>query len=674
MTRIAANLDATLARLRGAPLDALDPSMIVQSFGVSYAHLRTEQGGDLFLTRFGWPYVDHLLPRQWYRDQYYARTGEKLPGSTGNVYRVSTTPTPASGDGVGKGANSAARSIDIVVKFSRVGQEVPLEIATSFPEDVSPMDIANARFNSPFEEFGLVMDMRAGTFGPGDLRLLAQRPLAIYAPPDEFDLWRLGRSRGRFRFHERLLEQDQKNAQRPWAMELDIKRDYVLIYSWVKGHNAEEMLERGLISQRDFDELTPRVLGEMRAKGFRVLDNKPKHFILTPTRDHGPVLRRDGKLVYALVDFELLERTDDYRQRFKMAQRARYFLAHSRRQAEAPPLPPHLKRQNILGVDYIYGAAPNGGKTWAVGSDPGLVDFFLPDRWRRTPRVRLSPTNEVYCTRTRDGIHVVYRRSRIGQRPNVDPFYEHGKRIRAHGFNSPFEEVAVAETLRRIGVATAYPRAIYRTGHESMRATYMTDHSRYETLAELKTPDDQPESILSPRHDYYVIWGYWRGIDPMKDYRVHGHWGMVDTEQAYQDELLSEAVYRQVVDDTQERLARCGFGEDMMDTFQYLLSFDPEGGRLRTDEQGRIAVTLCIDALRAFDHRLMTETEYRQVIERTSRSLRRVGCDALSLSGDHLLLSMDPDGHLQRNTLGHFQVTLCNFELIRMRLCYLGRT
>jgi hypothetical protein len=649
-----------LAIDHGMAFSELPAETRAQLFGVEYAHIRTSDGGDLFLTRYGWPYLTHLLPESWYNGRRYAKVGEKLPGATGSVYRVNVQPPnmpPA----------------DLLVKFSRVGQEVPLEMATSFPDAVSPLEIANARFNGPFEEFGLVMEMRAGRFGPSSLQMWAQRPLAIYAPAEEFDLWRLGRSRGRFRANQRLLALSQDENEDRLAIELDIKREYVLVYSWVKGFNAEEMLDKGLLSPKEFDELTPRVISELRDKGFRVLDNKPKHFILRQGSRSDGLIRRKGKLAYALVDFELLERTQEYARQYKTAQRARYWHLQSRRD-QAPPsdLPPGVTRQTIFGVNYVYTTTPNGGRIWAVGSDPDLVDYFLPDRWRRTPRIRLSPHNEVYRTRTRDNVHIVYRRSRVGQKPSFDPFYEHGRRLRDHGFNSPFEEVALAETLRRVGIATTYPRAIYRTGHECSAEPYLLDRRRYDSHENLLIHDPHPMPILSPDHDYYTLWGFFRGIDAQKDYRSQGHWGMIGVEDAHQQELISEKEYDQILETTRQRLARIDLCDERIDPQHCLLCFDPEGQTLRRDDGGRFDITLCIDALRAYDFGLLDENEYRRLIERVTRQIERVGCEALKLSGDHLLLSMNPDGRLRHNRLDLIEVTLCNFEFIRMKYCFIN--
>jgi hypothetical protein len=53
------------------------------------------------------------------------------------------------------------------------------------------------------------------------------------------------------------------------------------------------------------------VVEDLAGKGFRVLDTKPNHVILRK-RTSGELLRRRGRLTYALVDFELLQRTEEY--------------------------------------------------------------------------------------------------------------------------------------------------------------------------------------------------------------------------------------------------------------------------------------------------------------------------------------------------------------------------
>ncbi len=636
--------DPQEAGIFDTPFDQLPPTMRTRAFGVDYAHLTLPGRGDLYVTRFGWTVGRPLLPANWYVDQYYSKQGRRLPDSTGHVYHVQTRPC-------------LGREAEIVVKFSRVGQEVPLEIATSFPDDVSHEDIAAARFNSPMEEFGLLMELRAAKINErSGGRMLTQEPLAIYVPPQEFDLWRLGRSQSRFHSHQRRLEQDQE--QKEAAMALDIRRDYVMVFQWVKGINASQALRAGDISQQTFAALMPRAIDELRAAGFRVLDNKPSHLIVRPRRNGKGMVQRNGKVSYALVDFELLQQTEAHHQRFKLAQREKYMqLLNDPTAGKEKPLPPGLQRVNILGVDYVYGATPNGGMLWTVGNDPALFEFFLPDRWRRTPRIRMALTREVCRTRTRDNIHVVYRQSRVGERPHVDPFYASGKRIREFGYNSPFEEIAVAEALRRAGMTTIHPRAIYRTGTQSIKAGYLLDDRRYELYREVRTPER--EQVLSPRHDYYLIWGLWRGVDPQ------GSAGFVDLRKAREDELISPEQHERVLGDLQHRLIANGFLDSSREDDEYLLLLDRHGQLLR-DERGWFEIAFSADALTVFDYGLISEATYRDLIHRAEAQIRSAGCEALDLSGNHLLLSLDGDGRPRTDARGEPLVALCNFELIRM--------
>ena len=84
--------------------------------------------------------------------------------------------------------------------------------------------IEAARFNSPLEEFGLVMELRRGLHGRRDARVRTQFPLAIYVPAEECQPWQLGRSTSTFTTHCRMLAEDQESAEK--AIELDIKRMY----------------------------------------------------------------------------------------------------------------------------------------------------------------------------------------------------------------------------------------------------------------------------------------------------------------------------------------------------------------------------------------------------------------------------------------------------------------
>ncbi len=636
------------------PFDRLPPDMLVQAFGVDYGHVQPPEGGDLYVTRYGWPVLPHLLPANWYSGEWFATQGNRLPG-TGHVYHVSTRAVHG-------------RSLDIVVKFSRVAREVPLEVATTFPDDVPAEIIANARFNSPMEEFGLVMELRRGDYGPKHVRLLTQRPLAIYAPAAEFELWELGRCQSRFHVDWHRLAQDQSNV--PKAIELDIKRIYVVLYSWIKGDDAEDALRGGAIDEQECNRLTELAVEDLHTKGFRVLDNKPRHFILrTRRRDRAIMRRRDRRIVYGLVDFELLQRTAEYQSRFKAAQRDKYWHLQSRgiesrgSGTPAPPeLPSHLKHTTIFGVPYVFGATPDGGKLWVIGADPELFDYFLPDRWRRTPRAKLSLANEVYHTRTRDGIHVVYRRSRVGVQPRIDPLVSGSRRIREHGYNSPFEETAIAARLRANGVPTVYPRAIYRTGHQTSTTAYLRDERRFLTHADLMTPEHVAEPILNPSYDYYTIWGYFRGIDPEASH-WRGSCGVTDPEQAYHDNLLSQDELEATVASVQDRLHAIGFMVKGIEPYEFAVSVAADGTLQRRDD-GEVDVSLCIDAQTAYEHGLISEAAYRDLVTSLNGRLRAGGWRMLNLVGHHVLLSMTPDGELATDAHHQPSALLCNFELI----------
>jgi hypothetical protein len=200
----------------------------------------------------------------------------------------------------------------VVVKFSRFAQEVPLYIAEQEAVEAPAQALAGAHFHTPFEEFGLLKEFRDNPFGPACLRVRTHRPLAIYSPPTEYPVWQLGRARWLFDNHQRALNQlEQAAGHRSEHIELSFKREYITLFGWVKGDDAQTMFEHDLLDRAEMQQLTHRVMREMRARGFRVLDHKPRHFILRQ-RHTGKLMRRNGELVYALIDFELLQRTEEY--------------------------------------------------------------------------------------------------------------------------------------------------------------------------------------------------------------------------------------------------------------------------------------------------------------------------------------------------------------------------
>jgi hypothetical protein len=255
-------------------------SFQVRVLGVNYAHWQTAEGGDLYLTRYGVPYGEHLKPENWHEPEWFGRHRQRLEG-TSVVYRVPTQPV-------------AGESIALVVKYSRMGQDIPLATHLIYGG-------LDAEFNSPFEEFSLVEEMRRGEHGPAGLKMEPMLPLAIYVPPERMQLWQTGRSPSKI---------VSKTAQHP-GMKIDILRDYLMVYAWLHGMDAAEARGRGMLSPQQVEELTSRAKEEMYAKGFRMLDLKPQHIVLFPQPRCG-FRSEGGRLYYRVIDFELLQRTPEY--------------------------------------------------------------------------------------------------------------------------------------------------------------------------------------------------------------------------------------------------------------------------------------------------------------------------------------------------------------------------
>ena len=148
----------------------IDKTNTLNLLGVDYVHVKTADGGDLYLTKFGVPFFENLKPESWYEPEWFEQNREKLEG-TSTVYRVRTKPVNG-------------RSKDLVVKWCRVGEEVPFDTFTL-------TKFVEAEFNSPYEEFSLVMEMRDD---PSHTLVRTHKPLAIYVPAKKLKLWQTGRS------------------------------------------------------------------------------------------------------------------------------------------------------------------------------------------------------------------------------------------------------------------------------------------------------------------------------------------------------------------------------------------------------------------------------------------------------------------------------------------------
>lgn len=542
----------------------------VSVMGVDYVRIDYPGGDEVYLTADGLPFAAHLDPRNFWVDQQWFSDNSRRLAGTSTIYRI-TTKTQR---GFGK---------DIVLKWNRMGQDVVM--GEDLPQDLP------GEFNSPYEEFSLVYDLRGrGRAGLG--RLATHKPLAIYVPGGRTNPEKYGR--------KDWLMQPKIVAHR--EILLDMHRNYAVIYEWIKGVDAAEACGTGMLSGSQMEELVSAATADLRAAGFVVGDSKPQHVIVRPDREGRLRRGRDGRPFYALVDFELLSRTQEYERQRRESRRRTYLLKQKARFEKAPDktLPPHLHSCGVLGVNYIWGrVSTTGGALWVVGNEPELFEYFLPENWEGTPRKRLSQTHGMYYTLTKDHIHLVWKVSRVGQKPDADPFRENGRLVLEHGYNSPFEEFALALELNGRGVPTIYPRAVYMAGEAATVPEEMRDGRRCATHEALRTPDGQP--VLRADRDYFMIWGYWNGPD--------------------------------------EKLAA-------LDGDYY------EG----------------ISALHAYRCGVLSLDRYMQLVRRHEERLEAAGLRDLSLSGNHLLLSLAGSGELVRDAAGEPEVRICNFELLsRMR-------
>jgi hypothetical protein len=539
---------------------------------VNYVHLNTPDGGDMYLTQHGAPFHRHLNPANWYEDPWFTEHRQRLQG-TGTVYRVPTKPI----------TGHLRSSIDLCIKWSRIGQDVPLDTFTLYKN-------INAEFNSPFEEFALVEELRRGEYGPKDLRIRTQKPLGIYVPSERMQLWQTGRSR------DKILA---RIARRP-GVEIDILRAYILIYGYIRGLDAIDACKAGGLTGEAratvLSDATDMVDHDLQAKGFVVADHKPTH-IITRIRDNHPRKRRDGKIAYAIVDYELLARTAQNEDAVKKAARSEYLLRQRDRFLPRPreSFPPRLYPAKVVGVDYIYGRTEStGGALWVVGNDPGLFPYFLPERWR-TRQVVLSDTGQSYYVQTKDRIHLVWKVSRIGEVPPCRLDHENPEmaaacaRMRWHGYNSPFEKIALALEMQKKGIKTVYPRAVYMTG-PGKPDEGPVDYRRFDAFKDLLTPDGKP--ILPRDHDYITLFGYWRGHDDRDAPNDSLLWTPLDLAQAAAKGIITDAKREQLVDRQRRSLRAAGFIDLDLKPDHILLSYIP-GGPVKLESDGSEELRHC---------------------------------------------------------------------------------
>ena len=528
---------------------------VVRLLGVDYLHLKVPGGGDLYVTRYGAPFLKNLLPENWYAADWFPQNREKLEG-TSTVYRVRTRPVNGS-------------QKDIVVKWCRVGEDVPADTFML-------IKFTSAEFNTPYEEFSLVMEMRADR-SHGVIR--THKPFGIFVPPERLELWQTGRSTS-------IIARKKAKFR---DLELDICRQYILIYEWIKGVSVVEAYKNALPPdelKNTLAAITGEVNQRLEESGYRVLDMKPVHVIVRKD-ERGRVIRdRNRDLAYAIVDFELLERTAEHEELILAERRAEYLKRQAGRFFITYPknYPAHLHHMNIFGVDYVYGATESTqGTVWVAGKDPALFDYFLPERWRRTPRTKLSPSREIYHTRTKDNIHLVWKVSNVGEVPDDEA-------AAPQGYNSPFEEFAVALELSNLGLRTIFPRAIYMTGRKRSEESAPQDQSRFNSHESVLMHDGT--GVLRRDHNYITVWGYWVGPireEAREDEIYNKGMNLLD---GFRSGKVDEATFNRLMERKQKLLLKAGFEDLKMKGDHLLLSVNSDGS-LIADKDGLPEVRLC---------------------------------------------------------------------------------
>lgn len=554
------------------------PESLLNVLGVVYVHRKTSDGGDIYLTRFGLQVADLLQLKNWYEREWFEKHRERLEG-TSSVYRVPTRPV-------------SGRNIDLVVKNCRVGEDVPLETRTL-------LEFINAEFNSPWEEFALVMEMREGKYGSERIKIRTQEPLAIYVPPEKMQVWQSGRSQSKI---------NRIRARHP-GIDLDILRQYKLIYRWIKGKDVVTAFEDiGLTDEElrtNLEPVTRKAITDLDAKGYAVADMKPVHVIIEEKEaneidsiiaTNEPDTQRIRSSVihelmeqgqYSVIDYELLIRTDVHQNQVSYWRRHSY-LDDQRDRFIAAELPSHLNATEVLGVPYVHGHVEStGGQLWVVGRNGRLFDYFLPERWRKTHVWKLSTNNDVYYTVTKDHIHIVWKTSRVGERP-VFENDSLAKQIEEYGFNSPFEEFAIAQELSACGIPAVYVRAIYMTGSAKLETS--VDLRRYQSHSTLLGPDGRP--ILCEEHNYITLRGFYNGPDEWVARQTGLLCRPIDLSQALSREVINLDMYLKLLQRKKSQLKNAGFDGSFLKENDLLLAISPEG-KLLEDKEGFPEVRIC---------------------------------------------------------------------------------
>jgi hypothetical protein len=231
----------------------------------------------------------------------------------------------------------------------------------------------------------------------------------------------------------------------------------------------------------------------------------------TLLRDH------NDQFAYALVDYELLERTPEHEQAVRSANRQLY-LKHMARRFDtdaANPMPAHLPRHERPGRGlHFWPRRKHGRIALGGGQGPGPVQLFSAGTLAAHAQEKIVRPQPDFLHAHQGQHQSGVEGFAHGRLAVVEESRGHTRRRRGnYGFNSPFEEFAFAFEMGRHGVKTVYPRAIYMTGRPRGAARQVSDERRYAALADFLTPDGDP--VVRKEYDYITIWGFWNGPDEL---------------------------------------------------------------------------------------------------------------------------------------------------------------
>ncbi len=443
------------------------------------------------------------------------------------------------------------------------------------------------------------MELRESQYGSKDLRINTQLPMAIYVPPERMQIWQSGRSRAKI---------NRIRAKHP-GIDLDILKQYKLIYKWIEGKNLPEVFEHIDVNEdikfEHLKRLNKTVMSHLVKKGYLVADMKPEHIIINEGDSKQIEELSNSKTAesakkqidylykiinagrYSVVDYELMLRTPEHETEVKNSRRHSY-LDDQRDRFIPTPLPDYLSSMEIMGVPYIYGHAEStGGRLWVVGRNARLFDYFLPERWRKTPYIKLSDRKEVFYTVTKDNIHLVWKTSRVGEMPSEEEERYHPGLGRA-GINSPFEEFAIAYDLSQRGIPCVYVRAIYMTGSTKIESS--SDLRKYETHKTILDPEGNP--VLQEDHNYITIQGYYNGPDEWVAKQKGPLYKPIDLERAVKDNLIDESLCFMLLARTKEKLEGANYDGSLLKPDDLLLTINNKGEIVK-DKTGNPFVVIC---------------------------------------------------------------------------------